>query len=82
MNNDVLGDQTPPQNVEAEKAVLGAVFLSGDALVESMEYVGPDDFYRRAHQIIFEKMMAINDQDKPIDPLTICLLYTSPSPRD
>ncbi|KRM60674.1 replicative DNA helicase [Paucilactobacillus vaccinostercus DSM 20634] len=71
MNNDVLGDQTPPQNVEAEKAVLGAVFLSGDALVESMEYVGPDDFYRRAHQIIFEKMMAINDQDKPIDPLTM-----------
>lgn len=71
MNNDVLGDQTPPQNVEAEKAVLGAVFLSVDALVESMEYVGPDDFYRRAHQIIFEKMMAINDQDKPIDPLTM-----------
>lgn len=55
MNNDVLGDQTPPQNVEAEKAVLGAVFLSGDALVESMEYVGPDDFYRRAHQIILKK---------------------------
>lgn len=45
--------------------------MSGDALVESMEYVGPDDFYRRAHQIIFEKMMAINDQDKPIDPLTM-----------
>jgi len=56
MNNDVLSDQTPPQNIEAEKAVLGAAFLSGDALVEAMEYVQPEDFYRRAHQIIFQKM--------------------------
>lgn len=71
MNNDVLSDQTPPQNIEAEKAVLGAVFLSSDALVESMEYVQPEDFYKRAHQIIFEKMIAINDQDKPVDPLTM-----------
>ncbi|KRM12638.1 replicative DNA helicase [Paucilactobacillus suebicus] len=71
MNNDVLSDQTPPQNIEAEKAVLGAIFLSGDALVESMEYITPDDFYRRAHQIIFEKMIAINDRDQPIDPLTM-----------
>lgn len=71
MNNDVLSDQTPPQNIEAEKAVLGAAFLSGDALVEAMEYVTPEDFYRRAHQIIFQKMVDLNDQDKPIDALTM-----------
>ncbi|BAP84595.1 replicative DNA helicase [Paucilactobacillus hokkaidonensis JCM 18461] len=71
MNNDVLSDQTPPQNIEAEKAVLGAAFLSGDALVEAMEYVQPEDFYRRAHQIIFQKMVDLNDQDKPIDALTM-----------
>ncbi len=51
MNNDVL-DQTPPQNIEAEKAVLGAIFLNSDALVEAMEFVEAQDFYRRAHQII------------------------------
>ncbi|WP_137601260.1 replicative DNA helicase [Paucilactobacillus nenjiangensis] len=71
MNNDVLIDQTQPQNIEAEKAVLGAVFLSNDALVESMEYLTADDFFKRAHQIIFEKMVDLNDRDKPIDVLTI-----------
>jgi len=71
MNNDVLIDQTQPQNIEAEKAVLGAIFLSNDALVESMEYVTPDDFFKRAHQIIFDKMVDLNDRDKPIDVLTI-----------
>ncbi|CUS25322.1 replicative DNA helicase [Paucilactobacillus oligofermentans DSM 15707 = LMG 22743] len=71
MNNDVLIDQTQPQNIEAEKAVLGAIFLSNDALVESMEYVTSDDFFKRAHQIIFDKMVDLNDRDKPIDVLTI-----------
>lgn len=71
MNNDVLIDQTQPQNIEAEKAVLGAIFLSNDALVESMEYVTYDDFFKRAHQIIFDKMVDLNDRDKPIDVLTI-----------
>ncbi|QER66416.1 replicative DNA helicase [Paucilactobacillus nenjiangensis] len=71
MNNDVLIDQTQPQNIEAEKAVLGAIFLSNDALVESMEYLTADDFFKRAHQITFEKMVDLNDRDKPIDVLTI-----------
>ena len=71
MNNDVLIDQTQPQNIEAEKAVLGAIFLSNDALVESMEYLTADDFFKRSHQIIFEKMVDLNDRDKPIDVLTI-----------
>ena len=71
MNNDVLIDQTQPQNIEAEKAVLGAIFLSNDALVESMEYLTADDFFKRSHQIIKKKMVDLNDRDKPIDVLTI-----------
>ena len=39
MDNGILENQTPPQNIEAEKAVLGAVFLSSDALIDAMEYV-------------------------------------------
>lgn len=46
-------------------------FLSNDALVESMEYLTADDFFKRAHQITFEKMVDLNDRDKPIDVLTI-----------
>lgn len=63
--------QVEPHDIEAEKAVLGAAFLSKNALVDAMEYLQPEDFYKRAHQIIFSKMVALNDDDQPIDVVTI-----------
>ncbi|WP_076460289.1 replicative DNA helicase [Limosilactobacillus caccae] len=63
--------QEEPRDIEAEKAVLGAAFLSKNALADAMEYLEPRDFYRKAHQIIFEKMIQLNDDDQPIDPLTM-----------
>ena len=63
--------QEEPRDIEAEKAVLGAAFLSKNALADAMEYLEPQDFYRKAHQIIFEKMVQLNDADQPIDPLTM-----------
>lgn len=71
MNNDSLENQTPPQNSDAEKAVLGAIFLDSDALVEAMEYLTPEDFYQRAHQIIFQTMVTLNDEDEAIDVVTM-----------
>ncbi|PWG00513.1 replicative DNA helicase [Levilactobacillus bambusae] len=64
-------DQTPPQNLDAEKAVLGAIFLNAEAIVDAMEILEPDDFYRRAHQIIFQVMMDLNNQDEAIDAVTV-----------
>lgn len=66
-----LRDQTPPQNIEAEKAVLGAIFLNGDALVDAMEVLTADDFYRRAHGLIFQTMVNLNDRDEAIDVVTV-----------
>ncbi len=63
--------QEEPRDLDAEKAVLGAAFLSKNALVDAMEYLQPQDFYRKAHQIIFQKMIDLNDEDQPIDPLTM-----------
>ena len=71
MVNNELIEQTPPQNNEAEQAVLGAVFISGDALVEAMEYVSTDDFYRRAHQLIFQTMVELNERGEGIDAVTL-----------
>lgn len=71
MNNDGINDQTPPQNIEAEKSILGSVLFSGNALVEAMEYVTAQDFYRRSHQIIFQKMVDLNDRDINIDVVTL-----------
>ncbi|WP_192827427.1 replicative DNA helicase [Latilactobacillus curvatus] len=70
MNNELI-EQVPPQNNEAEQAVLGAVFISGDALVEAMEYVTTDDFYRKAHRLIFETMVELNERGEGIDAVTL-----------
>lgn len=70
MNNDIT--RIPPNDKEAEQAVLGAVFLSKDALTEAMEYLEPEDFYQHANQLVFQAMVTINDQDDgPVDAVTI-----------
>lgn len=71
MNNDIMTDNLPPQNIEAEQAVLGAIFLNTDALADAMEYVEADDFYRRAHQILFQAMVNLNIDGEAIDVLTV-----------
>ncbi|GEP18840.1 replicative DNA helicase [Pediococcus argentinicus] len=71
MDNGILENQTPPQNQEAEKAVLGAIFLSTDAIVDAMEFITADDFYRHAHQVIFQVMVDLNDADEAIDVVTV-----------
>ncbi|MDN7145376.1 replicative DNA helicase [Liquorilactobacillus mali] len=77
MSNEELIDHLPPQNVGAEQAVLGAVFLRSEALIEAMEYLQPEDFYKRAHQIIFQAMIDLNNQDEVIDVITINNYLTS-----
>ncbi|KRL65585.1 replicative DNA helicase [Companilactobacillus versmoldensis] len=70
MNNDIT--RIPPNDKEAEQAVLGAVFLSKDALTEAMEFIEPEDFYQHANQLIFQAMVNINENDDgPVDVVTI-----------
>ncbi len=71
MDNELLNDSLPPQNIEAEQAVLGAVFLSPDALADAMEFLEAKDFYRRAHQLLFQAMIDLNDDGEAIDVLTV-----------
>lgn len=71
MDNELLNDSLSPQNIEAEQAVLGAVFLSPDALADAMEFVEAKDFYRRAHQLLFQAMIDLNDDGEAIDVLTV-----------
>ena len=71
LDNDLLAGNMPPQDISAEKAILGAVFLNPEALADVMEQVEPDDFYSRQHQILFQSMIELNDADQPIDVLTM-----------
>ena len=57
--NEVWQHKIPPQDIEAEQAVLGAIFLDSDTLIDAMEIVTPRSFYRRSHQIIFQSMIHI-----------------------
>ncbi len=69
--NDQLIDRTPPQNIEAEQAVIGAIFLEPSAIVLASEILIPEDFYRSAHQKIFDVMLKISDSGQPVDLVTV-----------
>lgn len=65
------GAAVPPHNLEAEESVLGAVMLSPDAANEALERLRPDDFYKPAHQLIFEAITELFDGNQPIDAITV-----------
>lgn len=72
MNNDEM--RMPPQNIEAEQSVLGAIFLNmtqRDALAEADQYLTAQDFYRQGHQLIYKAMQELDAVDKPIDIVTL-----------
>ncbi|MCM6881258.1 replicative DNA helicase [Enterococcus italicus] len=69
--NEVGQDRIPPQDIEAEQAVLGAIFLDNDTIIDAMEILEPRAFYRRAHQIIFQAMIQLNDRNEAIDVITL-----------
>ncbi|MBO0958425.1 replicative DNA helicase [Neobacillus sp. MM2021_6] len=69
--NDVYADRMLPQNIEAEQAVLGAIFLEPSALTLASEILIPEDFYRASHQKIFNVMLHLNDQGQAVDLVTV-----------
>jgi replicative DNA helicase len=69
--NDLYADRLPPQNIEAEQAVLGAIFLEPSSLTVASEVLIPEDFYRAAHQKIFNAMLKLNDEGKVVDLVTV-----------
>lgn len=69
--SDLFADRMPPQNIEAEQAVLGAIFLEPAALTLATEILIPEDFYRAAHQKIFNVMLKLNDQGEAVDLVTV-----------
>jgi replicative DNA helicase len=63
--------QVPPHSIEAEESVLGAVLLSSDAANIALEKLHAEDFYRPAHQQIFEAVRKLFDTHEPIDAVTV-----------
>ncbi|WP_163969297.1 replicative DNA helicase [Oceanobacillus halotolerans] len=69
--SELWNDRTPPHNVDAEQAVLGAIFLEPEAFAQASERLMPEDFYRASHQRIFDAMMKLSDRGEPIDIVTV-----------
>jgi len=67
----MLLEKTPPQDLEAERAVLGSLLLSRDALERAAERLTADDFYKEGHQIIFGAMQDLFRAREPVDLVTV-----------
>src|SRR5699024_3497543 len=75
--SDGWNDRVPPHNIEAEQAVIGAVFLEPSAFATASERLVASDFYRASHQRIFEAMLKLSDRGEPIDLVTVTTLLDS-----
>ncbi len=64
-------DRLPPQSLEAEQSVLGAVLIDRDAMIEIAEFLKPEDFYRQAHGRIYAVMLDLSERREPIDVVTV-----------
>ncbi|WP_017378780.1 replicative DNA helicase [Paenisporosarcina sp. TG-14] len=69
--SEPMFDRIPPHNHEAEQSVIGAIFLEPQGLITAAEILQFEDFYRVAHQKIFQTMNSLSDQGKPIDVVTV-----------
>src|SRR5947209_11902349 len=78
-----LGDRLPPQNLEAERSVLGSVLLDNDVLHEIVPMLGVPDFYRDVHQTIYQAIRDLYDEGKGIDAITLAdeLIRRDPSEK-
>ncbi|WP_151523706.1 replicative DNA helicase [Serinicoccus kebangsaanensis] len=64
-------DRLPPQDVAAERSALGSMMLSKDAIAECSEMVRAPDFYRPAHEMIFEACVDLYSRGEPVDAITV-----------
>jgi replicative DNA helicase len=65
------GDRTPPQDNDAEQSVIGSMLLSKDAIADVIENLRGTDFYRPAHETIFDAIVDLYGRGEPADPVTV-----------
>ena len=67
----VPAGKIPPQNLDAEMSLLGAVLIDEETLADISEHVKPHDFYDKRHGLIYAAMMRLYERHKPVDLLTL-----------
>ena len=71
MPTDTSNRRTVPHNLEAERALLGSILLDNSTLNPALEHIHREDFFSESHRRIFEKMVALSDNNRLIDVVTL-----------
>ena len=69
--DEVNRHKLPPQNIEAEQSVLGAILIENSALNRVLEILTHEDFYRDTHQTIFQALVDLSEKNEPADLITL-----------
>jgi len=69
--NKISSDKLPPQSLDAEKSVLGAILIDKDAIHKVSDFLAPEDFYTQSHQIIYATVLNLHEKHEPIDLLSL-----------
>lgn len=67
----MVDEKLPPQNIPAEQSVIGAMLLDKNAIMQAVEILSPDSFYKEAHRYIYEAILSISDRNEPVDLITV-----------
>jgi len=68
---EMVGERVPPQNLEAEMSVLGAILQSNEAFLKCLELLRPEQFYRDVHRKIFAAASGLFGRGEPVDLITM-----------
>ena len=64
-------DRTPPQDLDAERSVLGGMMISKDAIADVIEQLRGTDFYRPAHEVVYDAILDLYGRGEPADAITV-----------
>lgn len=70
-DKEIVAGKIPPQNIDAEKSLLGAVLIDEETLADISEHITDKDFYEKRHSIVYGAMMRLYEKHKPVDLLTL-----------
>src|ERR1700710_1094960 len=71
VNQETWSGRMPPQDSDAEQSVLGSMLISKDAIADVNEVIGGADFYRPAHETIYDAIVDLYGRGEPADPVTV-----------
>jgi replicative DNA helicase len=71
LNQKIPEGKLPPQNIEAEKSILGSLMIDPEAILKVVDFLMPKDFYKNIHQKTYQAMVEIFEKKEPIDVLSV-----------